>query len=263
MTINLAGDGKGEVGADNDTCQNFDPRQFTACPTAYAAGSQVTLDARPPSGTMFLQFSGGTDSGGTPNATSCSTTPCAFPLFKDASVTATFAALSSITVTPSSASISVTQTQAFTATGTFVNGLSGFTDSFTNSFHSIGTWTFKADMPTARFGLAAGVLNGQLYALGGVAAECPPGPVCSAGPLRTVEAYDPSFNTWSSKPDMLTGREGLAAAVAGGVLYAIGGNTAEGIVSTVEAYDGSLWGPRAPMSTARRGLGAGVVNGIV
>jgi hypothetical protein len=32
---------------------------------------------------------------------------------------------------------------------------------------SLGSWTTKASMPTARDGLAAGVVNGILYAVGG------------------------------------------------------------------------------------------------
>jgi hypothetical protein len=111
-------------------------------------------------------------------------------------------------------------------------------------------------MSRARYGLAAGVVNGVLYAVGG------PG---STGQL--VEAYDPSTNTWTTKAPMPTARHGLAAGVVNGVLYAVGGaNFSSGIaVQTVEAYDPSTntWTTKAPMSTARYGLAAGVVNGVL
>ena len=39
----------------------------------------------------------------------------------------------------------------------------------TNAFAQIYTWHTKAAMPTARFGLASGAVNGIVYAVGGVA----------------------------------------------------------------------------------------------
>ena len=63
ITINLAGDGGGEVGVDNDRCQNYDydpahlPTQFSACTTFYAPNSVVKLEARPPVASRFETFS--------------------------------------------------------------------------------------------------------------------------------------------------------------------------------------------------------------
>ena len=48
------------------------------------------------------------------------------------------------------------------------------------------TWITNAAMPTARYGLAAGVIGSILYAVGGSNIT---------GDLSTVEAYDPSTNT--------------------------------------------------------------------
>jgi len=57
-------------------------------------------------------------------------------------------------------------------------------------------------MSTARYYLAAAVLGGHLYALGG-----------SDGIyLNTVERYDPDLNTWTAVAAMSTARNGLAAA---------------------------------------------------
>jgi hypothetical protein len=92
------------------------------------------------------------------------------------------------------------------------------------------TWTAKAPMPTARQYLAAGVINGVLYAVGGANAS---------GNLATVEGYDPATSTWAGKAPMQTARNYLAADVVSGLLYAVGafaGGRPGGALATVEAY---------------------------
>jgi hypothetical protein len=49
------------------------------------------------------------------------------------------------------------------------------------------TWTTKADMLTARWGLSASVVNGKIYAIGGSAVAFP------WAPVSTVEEYDTGF----------------------------------------------------------------------
>src|SRR5690349_5940737 len=61
-------------------------------------------------------------------------------------------------------------------------------------------WTTKAAMPTAREGLAVGVVNGIVYAIGGSG---------SAGNLTKVEAYNPGSNTWTTRAPLPQGRGGL------------------------------------------------------
>jgi predicted Zn-dependent protease len=58
-------------------------------------------------------------------------------------------------------------------------------------------------MPTAREGLAVGVVNNKIYAIGGWGGSY----------LSTVEEYDPATNTWTTKASMPTGREYLAVGV--------------------------------------------------
>jgi len=138
-------------------------------------------------------------------------------------------------------------------------------------------WVSRAPMPTARLDLAAGAINGILYAVGGWSG----GPNCNGSPTppdmrlgqttspdmrATVEAYDPAANTWTAKAPMPRARRELAVGVVNGILYAVGGETDPGTsLNTVEAYDPSsnTWTSRAPMLTARRELAAGVVNGIL
>jgi N-acetylneuraminic acid mutarotase len=121
------------------------------------------------------------------------------------------------------------------------------------------TWTTKAPMPTERSNLAAGVVNGIVYAVGGF----------NRVSLATLEAYDPATDSWTTRAPMPTARSGLAVGVVNGVLYAVGGHSdawgSAGDLATVEAYDPvtNSWTTKAPMPTARSGLAVGVVNGVL
>jgi hypothetical protein len=68
-------------------------------------------------------------------------------------------------------------------------------------------------MPTARDGLAAAIVSGKIYAIGGAN---------STGYLNTVEVYDPSSDSWSTAASMPTARAGLAVIPVDGKIYAIG-----------------------------------------
>jgi N-acetylneuraminic acid mutarotase len=118
-------------------------------------------------------------------------------------------------------------------------------------------------MSSPRFGVAAGVLDQRVYVVGGVA----------GGPLNAVEAYNPVSETWTTLfigntplASMPTPREGLAAAVLGSELYAVGGHTSGGqAVASVEAYNASTntWASKAPMPTARAAVAAGVIGNVL
>ena len=95
------------------------------------------------------------------------------------------------------------------------------------------TWAEKARMPTARALLSTSVLNGRIYAAGGV--QRTGGDV----PISTVEEYDPVADEWTRKPDMLGIRFGLSAVTMDGMVYAVGGSNdglTFSLVSAVEAY---------------------------
>jgi N-acetylneuraminic acid mutarotase len=77
-------------------------------------------------------------------------------------------------------------------------------------------WTRLTQMPTARGGLGAAVVDGRLVAVGGEH---------STGVFGTVEAYDIASDTWSTLAELETPRHGLAVAAVGNSLYAIGGAT--------------------------------------
>ncbi len=118
------------------------------------------------------------------------------------------------------------------------------------------TWTTKAPMPTARQLLAAGVIGGKLYAVGGI----------DNGSLffNTVEVYDPATDIWTPQPPMPTARAWLAAGVINGVLYAVGGVNGS-YLATNEAFIPSdlTWssGNTAVATVDANGLATGLSPG--
>lgn len=74
-----------------------------------------------------------------------------------------------------------------------------------------------------------------------------------------------SFDTWTTRAPMPTGRNFLAAAVVSDTIYAIGGWQGTTALTTTEAYDpiGDSWVPRAGMPTERNALAAAVVDSKV
>jgi len=136
-------------------------------------------------------------------------------------------------------------------------GFGGKADNSSSGSGGKSVWTTKTSMPTPRTGLAVGVVNGILYAVGGDV-ETNTGVL----DLPTVEAYDPVTDKWTPKAPMPTPRSGLAVGVVSGILYAIGGDNGS---TTVEAYDRvkDSWTTKTPMPTARYGLGVGMVNGLI
>lgn len=64
---------------------------------------------------------------------------------------------------------------------------------------------------------------------------------------------------------MTTRRLGVAVAVLGGQLYAVGGSDGQAPLNTVERYDprSNKWAPVAPMSTRRKHLGCAVYDGQI
>jgi N-acetylneuraminic acid mutarotase len=90
-------------------------------------------------------------------------------------------------------------------------------------------WVSKGSMPTARWGAAAGVLNGKLYVAGGYGAD--------PSALSKLEFYNPTSSAWGTRVNMPTGRGAAAGAVVNGVLYVLGGGVLDGDpLRTNESY---------------------------
>ena len=77
----------------------------------------------------------------------------------------------------------------------------------------------------------------------------------------SCEVYDPASNSWRAIAPMGSKRYGLAAAVVGGLLYALGGYDGSSL-SSCEVYDpaSNSWRAIAPMGSKRYGLAAAVLS---
>jgi kelch-like protein 20 len=81
----------------------------------------------------------------------------------------------------------------------------------------------------------------------------------------TQHFYFHAENKWSKVAPMTTRRLGVAVAVLGGFLYAIGGSDGQTPLNTVERFDprSNKWTIVAPMSTRRKHLGCAVFNNFI
>ncbi len=123
----------------------------------------------------------------------------------------------------------------------------------------VGTWTTVAGLNVSRAELTAGVVNGKIYAVGGV--EWAGGTL-----LGDVEMYDPTNDAagWTSKAPLPIPREGVAATSVNGLLYVTGGDddftyTGEAFVHVYDPLANS-WSGETPMSNARMYHGMVTVN---
>ena len=106
-------------------------------------------------------------------------------------------------------------------------------------------WTTKASMPTARSGFAAGVVNGVVYAVGGIRD--------GLTFLTTVQAYNPATNGWATKAPLPARRAYLnGTGTINGILYVAGGGDSSGVTRTLFAYNPSTLAASC-MSTAPAG----------
>ena len=112
-------------------------------------------------------------------------------------------------------------------------------------------------MDVPRFEVAGAAIRDRVYVVGGVTAVGP-------GPSAVVEAYDTIADRWSSVAPLPVPLRGVAAAAAGGVLYAVGGfGAGDDAVADVFAYDpaADTWTARAPLPAPRAGTAAVAFGG--
>jgi N-acetylneuraminic acid mutarotase len=117
------------------------------------------------------------------------------------------------------------------------------------------TWTAKAPMPTARYGLGAAAIDGVIYAIGGL----------GNSELWSVnEAYDPSTDLWTTRASMPTRRFMLGVTAIGGRVYAVGGGTTQNgeKFDLLEVYHPALnrWTTGTPMPGPRFALAVAAVR---
>ena len=114
-------------------------------------------------------------------------------------------------------------------------------------------WSQMSNMLTARGGLGTAVVNGRIYAIGGLN---------DALPLNVNEQFDPTANKWTTRAPMPTPRSGFAIATYNNKIYVIGGSVGNGYVGNNEVYDPltDSWETKTSMPTPRSDFSACVVN---
>lgn len=148
-----------------------------------------------------------------------------------------------------------------------VDGVDNDEDTFVDELDEgcLGVWDEKAPMITARGGLKAAVLDGEIYAIGGRSSDFP------ENNLATVEAYNPATDAWRVSVAMAQGRLSPVTEVINGKLYAMAGlNKVQQdgifeILNSVEVYDPEMgtWVFKAPMPNGRYGASSAVVDDII
>jgi N-acetylneuraminic acid mutarotase len=116
------------------------------------------------------------------------------------------------------------------------------------------SWSTLSPMPTARGEFGVAVVNGKIFAIGGVNGD--------GLPLNINEEYNPKTDTWTTMSPMPTSRSGFATAVYNGKIYVIGGTVGNGFVGNNEVFDplSNTWETKTSMPTPRADLLASVVN---
>ncbi|MFH0879057.1 MAG: IPT/TIG domain-containing protein [Lentisphaerota bacterium] len=128
----------------------------------------------------------------------------------------------------------------------------------TNVYRYNGTnWMAVRGLPSARGSLAAGVLDGALYAIGGVDFNGEP----------SSNVYKYNGTNWIGVAGLRTGLYSLAAGVLNSSLYAVGGVTeVDGwwvLQTNVYRYNGTSWADVAGLSAPLARSSAGVLNGAL
>jgi RNA polymerase sigma factor (sigma-70 family) len=121
---------------------------------------------------------------------------------------------------------------------------------------NIGEWVRKADMPTTRVQFATAVVNGKIYAIGGISD-------INSNLTSIVEEYDPIEDKWIKKNNMPKPKmTNYSVSVVDGIIYTIGGADVDRVGNTVDAYDPikDKWTARENMPTPRMNFCTEVVN---
>lgn len=97
---------------------------------------------------------------------------------------------------------------------------------------SSNTWTSYAEMDVPRSWLAAAVLDGKIFAIGGATGWG------AGATFSSVEIYDPATNTWTNGPDLPQPLKDLTAVTddANHRILVIGGTTGDGASGNEVAY---------------------------
>jgi N-acetylneuraminic acid mutarotase len=133
--------------------------------------------------------------------------------------------------------------------------VAGLTASYAGSTEPQAGWERAASMSQRRSYIAAGELDGQIYAAGGMVGE-------TGRPLATLARYDPRGDRWTVLEPLPVPTRAAAGAALDGRLYVVGGTTAAGNTSATWEYEPARgWRARAPLPGPRFNHSAVVLDG--
>lgn len=121
----------------------------------------------------------------------------------------------------------------------------------------LGAWSKLASAADTRQAPAMGVIDGEIYAVGGWGAD--------GSPDAKLEIYDPSDNTWTTGASSPKPYAGSGSAVLAGKLYVIGGCAATCGTTDAFAYDASMdsWSRIAPYPEPASWSACGAITGVL
>jgi N-acetylneuraminic acid mutarotase len=124
--------------------------------------------------------------------------------------------------------------------------------------NSESSWTALSPMPTPRGGFGVAVVNGKIYAIGGL--------TDNDNAVSITEEYNPAKNEWVTMAPMPTPRSGFAVAVYQNKIYCIGGTIGgNAYIPNNEVFDPltNTWQTKSSMPTPRADMSASVVSGKI
>lgn len=122
-------------------------------------------------------------------------------------------------------------------------------------------WTPAAPLPNARNHLAAAVVDGALYVIGGQYGHNE-----TLVTQRSVQLYDAAQDQWIERAPLPAGRSHIATAVVNGQIYVFGGEEQHGVAQDeVFVYDPrtNAWTSATPLPLPRLSGVAGVIDGAI
>ena len=139
------------------------------------------------------------------------------------------------------------------------------------------SWAPKASLSKARHSLGAAVVNGKIYAIGGIMLTYQDSLRTESKEVGIKEEYDPATNTWTLKKPMPEPLSDFATAVYEGKIYCIGGGVNRFFNFSTGRWDTKLtqginavydpasdtWEMKTPMPTPQASAQAHVVNGQI
>jgi L-ascorbate metabolism protein UlaG (beta-lactamase superfamily)/N-acetylneuraminic acid mutarotase len=137
--------------------------------------------------------------------------------------------------------------------------LSGLLGRTGTSLAADDTWTYKADIPTARTWVGGCVLDGKIYVIGGGRSD--------SSATSVVEVYDPLVNTWTKMANMPSARCYPVVCTFNGKIYVFGGSSGvwSSAFKSVFLYDPQtgVWTQKADMPYAIGASGIAVVENMI